>query len=112
MQLERAVSLSGDHLVIVLLHPLFHPGLQIGIGEISDPICGLPAYVVGDVSMGWILAKYWCARNTRYLAGCDPPDLVKGEIGRRRTLLRSDLRSLRHEASQNPARQKAGSQSE
>ena len=63
--------------------------------------------------MGRILAKYWlAARNPRYLAGCDPPDLVKGEIGRRRALLRSDLRSLRREASQDSARQNAGSHSE
>jgi hypothetical protein len=63
--------------------------------------------------MGRILAKD-CrpARNPGYLAGCDPPDLVKGEIGRRRTLLRRDLNSLRHEASQDSARQTAGSQNE
>jgi hypothetical protein len=41
--------------------------------------------------MGRILAKDWLpASNPRYLAGCDPPDLAKGEIGRRRTLLCSD----------------------
>jgi hypothetical protein len=63
--------------------------------------------------MGRILAKYWlAARDPRYLADWDSSDLVRGEIGRRRTLLCSDLRRLRHEACQDSARQNAGSQSE
>jgi hypothetical protein len=116
MQLERAVKAifpASTSSLSFFIRSL-HPGLQIGIGEIGDPICGLPAYVVGDVSMGRILAKDWLsARNPGYLAGCDPPDLVKGEIGRRRALLRGNLRSLRHvdKAGQHAARQNAGSQS-
>ena len=62
--------------------------------------------------VGRILAKnWWAARYPRYFTHCDPPDLVQREIGRRRLLLRRDLRSQRRadEAGQDTGRKKPSS---
>src|SRR6266446_3899799 len=50
-------DLAGDDLVIVLLHDLLHPGLEVRVGEIGDPIGWLTALAIGDVRIFWIVGE-------------------------------------------------------
>jgi hypothetical protein len=37
---RRVGDLAGEHFVVVLLHNLLHPRLQIWIGQVGNPIGG------------------------------------------------------------------------
>jgi hypothetical protein len=87
---RRKRDLSGEHFVIVLLHPLFHPRLQIRIAEVADPIGRLGAGVVANIRMSGIGAqRTGPARNrNEFAAEGEPADLARREIGRQCLLLR------------------------
>jgi hypothetical protein len=86
---RRIGDLSGQHFLVVLFHPFLHPGLEVWIGEIGDPIGRLPAGVIGNEGMGRVLLHERRPAGNRYqVAGPDPPSLVGGKIGHRRVLLR------------------------
>src|SRR6516164_2735950 len=48
---RREADLAGQHFVVVLLHVLLYPRLQIRIAEIGDPIGGLPSGAIGNERM-------------------------------------------------------------
>src|SRR5262249_52898645 len=51
---RRKADLPAEHFVIVLLHEILHPSLQVGIGDVGDPICRLLARAVRNVGVGGI----------------------------------------------------------
>ena len=88
---RRVGDLAPEHLVIVLLHRVLRPLLQVGIGEIADPIGRLLALAVADEGMGRVLAhRTGRARHRDIIAAVSglPRDAVRGKIGRRRGRLR------------------------
>src|SRR5260370_32696208 len=48
---RREGDLAGKHFVVVLLHVLLHPWLQIRIAQIRDPVGRLSAGAVADERM-------------------------------------------------------------
>jgi putative tryptophan/tyrosine transport system substrate-binding protein len=80
--LRRKGDLPRKHLVVVLLHPLLHPRLQVRIAKISDPIGRLGAGAVRNEGMrrivgdGWQMARNGCKTGTA-AANPNPSDLVR-----------------------------------
>src|SRR5258706_12115506 len=88
---RREGELAGEHLVIVLLHDVLRPLLQIGVGDVADALgrllSGDARYVIRNVAMGRVLTdRRWRVWNRKECADADtdPGRLgVKGKIGRR-----------------------------
>src|SRR5882672_11953172 len=110
---RREGDLPGEHFVIVLLHVLLHPRLQVRIGEVRNPIGGLPACAVGNEGVRRITADGRQVARNGLEAGPaavhpDPPDLVRREIRRPRLLLRQSRCGRRR--CDNPGQDTAGNE--
>jgi len=92
---RREGDLAREHFVIVLLHVLLHPRVQVRIAEIGDPIGRLGASAVVDERMRGIVGN---GRNLARdgievrpaLPDPNPPELVRRKVRRSRLLLRRD----------------------
>src|SRR5579883_1913027 len=51
---RREGDFAGEHLVVVFLHDLLHPRLEVRVSEIADPKGWLPALAIGDKRILWI----------------------------------------------------------
>src|SRR5215813_5617792 len=81
-------DLARQHLVVILLHPLLNPGLQIWIAEVGDQerwlLAGAGSLRVADAGVGGIIADRTgpAGIGSEFNIKREPPGLVRGEIGR------------------------------
>src|SRR5262245_11031752 len=82
-RVRREGDLPREHLIVVLLHPLLNPGLQIWIAEVSDEECRLLAGTgslgVADARVGWIIAHGTgpAGYGSEFDIECEPRGLVR-----------------------------------
>src|SRR6266436_7797079 len=71
---RRKADLPDEHFVIVLSHKIPYPSLQVGIGDVGDPICRLSARTVRNIRIGGIRAyRTGVAGNRHEIADSVPP---------------------------------------
>ena len=106
---RRKADLAGDHLVVVLLHALLHPGFQVRMGEVGNPIRRLDPRppLVGDIGIFRIVGHRGrpagAGDGKEVAADADPP--IFGKVGRSRVLLRRNLRRQGNEGRHDRARE-------
>src|SRR3981081_486022 len=109
---RREGELPGEHFVIVLLHHIFRPLLQIGVADVANALgrllSGDARYVIRNVAMGRVLTdRRWRAWNRKECADAEAPPSGLGGKGKNRRRARChSLLSCRRpgEACQEPER--------
>src|SRR5215467_6062925 len=82
----RVRDLSGENLVIVLLHMFLYPWLQVRIAEISDPIRRLTSHAVRNERVCGIASDRRQTPRAGFIewtiaVKSNPSNSVRGEVG-------------------------------
>ena len=80
---RREGELPGEHFVVVLLHHVFRPLLQIGVADVADALgrllSGDAGFVIRNVAMGRVLTDR--LRRARDRKECADADTDPGRLG-------------------------------